>query len=450
MAEILHPRAQTPQTRVDEYQETLSLQNGSKEMEGEEALGKGACPVVSGHENLEILGTHLVVGAMEESLGVEDDIHDMENRETLGLPTDEELKFDDEGHDDGEVNPEIVRSLSVVEIMGENLGFDEDAGHSDTAGTPPTYSSKPVLTDELRDKIIKQVEYYFSNENLHTDKFLMKYMKKDKEGFVPISLIASFRKMKKLVQDKSLVVAALGASSQLVVSANGKKVKRLHPLPATDATTAKSRTVLVENLPEDHSAQNIERIFGDVGKVNSVRITEPQSSTHAFAKSNKPEMMISSKLHALVEYETVEAAEKAVAVLNDERNWRSGMRVQLLLKRMGMYGAAPRSRKGLVAESSNSASNSDIGDEANYKTHELHTEKSDMEVERHSPSEREGLRGRRRGRGKGHGQHHNDGHGAGLVCGISGSEAPMKQPPGPRMPDGTRGFTMGRGRPPPQ
>lgn len=25
---------------------------------------------------------------------------------------------------------------------------------------------------------------------------------------------------------------------------------------------------------------------------------------------------------------------------------------------------------------------------------------------------------------------------------------PSKPPPGPRMPDGTRGFTMGRGRPP--
>ncbi|ERN07004.1 hypothetical protein AMTR_s00141p00067960 [Amborella trichopoda] len=94
---------------------------------------------------------------MEESLGVEDDIHDMQNRETLGFPTDEELKFNDEGHDGGEGNSEIVGSLSVVELMGENLEFDEDAGHSDTTGTPPTYSSTPVLTDELKDKIIKQV-----------------------------------------------------------------------------------------------------------------------------------------------------------------------------------------------------------------------------------------------------------------------------------------------------
>ncbi|KAJ6836594.1 putative la-related protein 6B [Iris pallida] len=40
--------------------------------------------------------------------------------------------------------------------------------------------------------------------------------------------------------------------------------------------------------------------------------------------------------HAFVEYETVEDAEKAVVELNDERNWRSGLRVRLLHTCMGI------------------------------------------------------------------------------------------------------------------
>ena len=38
-------------------------------------------------------------------------------------------------------------------------------------------------------------------------------------------------------------------------------------------------------------------------------------------------------MHALVEYETSQQAEKAVEKLNDERNWRKGLRVRTVLRR---------------------------------------------------------------------------------------------------------------------
>ncbi|RWW06976.1 hypothetical protein BHE74_00041691 [Ensete ventricosum] len=44
-------------------------------------------------------------------------------------------------------------------------------------------SGPAVLSDELRDQIVRQVEYYFSDENLPTDKFLLKFIKKDKTGY---------------------------------------------------------------------------------------------------------------------------------------------------------------------------------------------------------------------------------------------------------------------------
>ncbi|KAH6815865.1 RNA-binding protein [Perilla frutescens var. frutescens] len=61
---------------------------------------------------------------------------------------------------------------------------------------PPDQTLPSVLSDDLRRKIIKQVEYYFSNENLPNDKFLLKYVTRNAEGFdtCPLRLLleASF------------------------------------------------------------------------------------------------------------------------------------------------------------------------------------------------------------------------------------------------------------------
>ncbi|KAK9267774.1 hypothetical protein L1049_010208 [Liquidambar formosana] len=306
-------------------------------------------------------------------------------------------------------------------------------------------SGTAVLTDDLRDKIIKQVEYYFSDENLPTDKYLMNLVKKGKEGFVPIAVIASFRKLKKLIKDDLLLAAALRESSLLVVSSDGKKVKRLNPLPFNDVKDPKLCTVLVENLPEDHSADNIRRIFGEAGNIKNICIRDPHAVEES-TKVCKEEKLISGKVHALVEYETLEAAEKAVATLNDEDDWRNGMRVKLL-KKMGKYGQGRKSWRGPDSEKNANAKASDhVGDEQNHNLIEHHGDTPDEEDGEHLSKEKNGQRGQNRGRSRRH-KHRGInglGHGTTSSHGIETS----KPPPGPKMPDGTRGFTMGRGRPP--
>ncbi|CAA3014522.1 la-related 6A [Olea europaea subsp. europaea] len=230
----------------------------------------------------------------------------------------------------------------------------------------PDLPQAAVLSDDLRNKIIKQVEYYFSDENLPNDKFLMKYVTKNAEGFVPVGVIASFRKMKKLTRDVSLIVAALRESEHLVVSSNGKMVKRLHPLPLAE-------------------------------------VKDPM-------------------LHALVEYDTVEAAEKAVVTLNNEQDWRFGLRVKLL-KKTNKPGQKKKNWRESEPEKSNNTQVSDpVGNEENLYS------------------------SRNRGRGRRQKLYGTNGHGHGTHASGHGIE-PLKPPPGPRMPDGTRGFTMGRGRP---
>ncbi|XWS54841.1 hypothetical protein CRYUN_Cryun10bG0124100 [Craigia yunnanensis] len=193
----------------------------------------------------------------------------------------------------------------------------------------PNCSSKNVLTDDLRQKIIKQVEYQFSDMSLLANESFSKQISKDPEGYVPISFIASKKKIKSLITNNQLLAQVLRSSSKLVVSDDGKKVRRKHPSTEKDREEMLSCTVVVENLPEDHSHQNLDKIFNVVGSVKNIRICHPQESNSSRCKSD---FFMCNKLHALVEYDSTEIAEKAIEKLNDERNWRKGLRVRLLLR----------------------------------------------------------------------------------------------------------------------
>jgi hypothetical protein len=70
-------------------------------------------------------------------------------------------------------------------VVGHEHDQDGVPSHGATAAAPVAAapSQKPVVTEELKAKIVKQVEFYFSDTNLPTDNYLMKYVKKDPQGF---------------------------------------------------------------------------------------------------------------------------------------------------------------------------------------------------------------------------------------------------------------------------
>nr|GMD07141.1 la-related protein 6C-like [Ipomoea batatas] len=196
----------------------------------------------------------------------------------------------------------------------------------------PQDHRKDDLPEEVRLKIIKQVEYQLSDMSLLANENLAKQMSKDPEAYVPITSVASTKKIKSLLSNKPMQVLAqaLRSSSKLNVSNDGKKVKRKQPFTDKDKEELQSRTVVAENLPDDHSHHNIEKIFNVVGSVKTIRVCHPQDSN---SSASKGEHFISNKLHALIEFESPEIAEKAVERLNDEKNWRKGLRVKMLLRR---------------------------------------------------------------------------------------------------------------------
>ncbi|OMO91478.1 hypothetical protein COLO4_18350 [Corchorus olitorius] len=89
----------------------------------------------------------------------------------------------------------------------------------------PINSGTAVFPPELvtlRANIVKQIEYYFSDENLQNDHYLISLM--DDQGWVPISTIAEFKRVKRMSTDIHFILDALLSSS--TVEVQGDKIRR--------------------------------------------------------------------------------------------------------------------------------------------------------------------------------------------------------------------------------
>ena len=106
-------------------------------------------------------------------------------------------------------------------LMGLSLGGSNDL---------TMFYNEPLYTEEqVKELVRRQIEYYFSEENLERDLFLRGKM--DVLGYIPLSVIASFNRVKSLSQNFELIVNALCMSETLELT------------PVYDAPTGK----LIEN-----------------------------------------------------------------------------------------------------------------------------------------------------------------------------------------------------------
>lgn len=129
--------------------------------------------------------------------------------------------------------------------------------------------------DELADKICAQVEYYFSDESITKDAFLLKHVKRNKEGYVSLKLISSFKKVKHLSRDWRVVGAALTRSKKLELNPQGIKLRRVDPLPLFDQTTP-SRTILAVGIPREKlTVESVAEIFKPCGEIALIRVLKP-------------------------------------------------------------------------------------------------------------------------------------------------------------------------------
>ncbi|CAN6481231.1 unnamed protein product [Victoria cruziana] len=87
---------------------------------------------------------------------------------------------------------------------------------------PPPAVFFPAPDPQLCALLVKQIEYYFSGDNLCKDIYLRKNM--DEQGWVPISVIANFNRVRQLTNSIPFILDSMRGSS--VVEIQGDKIRR--------------------------------------------------------------------------------------------------------------------------------------------------------------------------------------------------------------------------------
>ena len=260
-----------------------------------------------------------------------------------------------------------VDTLTVRDAGGEPGKGKGAVSEPEASAADAAKPSLKPLTDEQRAKITTQVEFYFSDVNLPTDAFLLKKVRADPEGWVPIQTVCGFNRMKQLLKKHppAATVAAIVAeqSRVLVVDETLHRIRRAEPLPDFDLEDIQARTVVAENLGAEPTIEGVARAFtldvaDDAAETSAPDADETEARDAKTKTRSVPPTMVRVRhpgmrtqaevcaattgldlvrvaaggTHALVEYATRELAELAARTLNDDEDWRRGLRVRLLVK----------------------------------------------------------------------------------------------------------------------
>ncbi|XP_059645411.1 la protein 1 [Cornus florida] len=170
------------------------------------------------------------------------------------------------------------------------------------------------LDEVTAKKVIRQVEFYFSDSNLPRDNFLRKTISENEDGLISLALICSFTRMRSHLNLKDVkpeevsedmvkaVAETLRTSSFLKVSEDGKKIGRATELQKPEEVIEQLdvRTIAASPLEYDVKLEDVESFFGQCAKVNSVRLPRHVTDKRVFCGT------------ALIEFSAEEDAKKVL------------------------------------------------------------------------------------------------------------------------------------------
>ncbi|RMX65316.1 hypothetical protein DD238_004617 [Peronospora effusa] len=213
---------------------------------------------------------------------------------------------------------QAVQSLHLLSDENNEAGHQVDncGGFSSGAPLPATF---------LR-TVCDQLEYYFCDENLLGDLFLLKNMNVD--GYVKLELLASFGRVKKLTSDMDEIKKALELSTKLLLNEDESMVCRKEPLCPNQTYHGKlARTAIAYNLSEDASVASLRETFEGCGEISYLRLLKKNTTTGRNAVLKPP--IAAGETYAIIEFVDDEMTKHAVLTLSDQYNWRTGMQVVL-------------------------------------------------------------------------------------------------------------------------
>ncbi|KAG6850813.1 hypothetical protein H0H93_008116 [Arthromyces matolae] len=131
---------------------------------------------------------------------------------------------------------------SNVMYYDQTPGYYDGTPHlpipaSQVAPFPAPMTPLPFPLDTTRWYLLGQLEYYLSAQNMVQDYFLRQRL--DSRGWVPISLIASFNRVRQLTEDENFVREVLMLSNEVEVQGSWVRMKdwRAFVLPGAQSST---------------------------------------------------------------------------------------------------------------------------------------------------------------------------------------------------------------------
>ena len=184
-------------------------------------------------------------------------------------------------------------------------------------------------SDQMCEEITRQTELVFSDASLSKDTFLLKHVKRNKEGYVNLKLlISAYKPIKRLTQDwRQIAYSIRKCSSRLEINELGTKIRRLEQVPCYDPSTP-FKTLVATNFPmPSPTIKDVVNIFSSCGEIVQVRILRPGNPTSGDIKkylASHPAM--EGRVCAFVEFESHDLAQRAVTELSN--NSEFGLELQ--------------------------------------------------------------------------------------------------------------------------
>lgn len=163
--------------------------------------------------------------------------------------------------------------------------------------------------EDFADKVKKQVEFYFSDSNLQTDRFLWRIYEAN-DGWVELKTILTFGRMRQFRPEEK-VIEALKTSDKLTLSANEDMIRRAAPLKDFSElkNTRKRNSVHIEGFPTTLTQDDVEEWFSTKISPNLPKEKGVFSIRRIRSRANKEFFGVVD-----VEFKTLEDAEHFLGV----------------------------------------------------------------------------------------------------------------------------------------
>lgn len=204
---------------------------------------------------------------------------------------------------------------------------------SSTAAMATRAPAAVATTVPLVVRVTRTMEFYFSDECLSKNAYLLKHIQQHKDGYISVRRVAGLKRIKTLTKDVALITESVRQSSKLELSADQTMMRRRdRRLPNNIEVQPAARKVIGINLPQElPTVETVASLFKPYGELTQVTVIKPGTDLpHGLSSFRSWVPDLGVKYCALVEFENQDDAQKACREINMRNREVNKFRVALL------------------------------------------------------------------------------------------------------------------------